>query len=338
MLKSNKTKVIFGILISLIFLYLSFNKVDFSQMGEAFAQANYWYILLGLFVLLFSHFLRALRWGFLLKPIQDVEITPLFNSLIIGYMFNVILPAHLGEFVRAYILGKKKQISSSAIFGTIVIERIIDVFSLLIILAFAIVIFPFPNWVKTSGYVSFIFIILLFLLLILMKRYREKSLVWISKFTKPLPEKLGQKIKETVYSFLDGVVPLKRLFHYFMVLLLSILIWAAYGYVFHLVFYSFNFIHIYSLPWYAALVLLVITTISVLVPSSPGYVGTYHYLCQLSLGLFLVPKSPALSFAVVMHGLNFLPVLVFGLILIFVEGLSIRGIQDSLEVQGEDPE
>ena len=327
MLKSNKTKLIIGILISLIFLYLAARKVDFSHMYQALVAANYWYVLIAVFLMVFSHWLRALRWSYFLKPIQTINTLPLFNALIIGYMFNIFLPAHLGEFVRAYVVAKKRTISSSSVFASIVIERIIDVFSLLAIMAITIVVFPFPSWVRTSGYLSFIFIALLFLILILLKRNRAKSSVWLNKLSKPLPLKFRQKIEELLFSFLDGVVPLKHPSHYFIVTVITILMWAIYTFVFQIVFYSFDFVQIYSLPWYAALVLLVITTISILVPSSPGYVGTYHYLCTLALGMFSVPESPALSFAVVMHGLSFIPVLVLGLVILSIEGLNIKNIQ-----------
>ena len=73
----------------------------------------------------------------------------------------------------------------------------------------------------------------------------------------------------------------------------------------------------------ASLILLVITTIAVVVPSSPGYVGTYHYLCQITLALFGIPAGPALSFAAVVHGVNFIPVLVAGLFFAQHEGMAI---------------
>ncbi len=333
MLKSNRTKLILGILVSAAFLYLAFRKVDFKQMVAAFAAANYWYLLPAVAVIIFSHWLRAVRWGVLLKPIQQVEVSPLFSSLMIGYLFNTFLPAHLGELVRAYLLGKKRPISPSAVFGTIVIERIIDVFTLLVIMALTIVLFPFPPWVRTSGYLSFLFIFLLLLILVMMKRHREPSLRLVGQLTRPLPPHFGQKINELTNSFLDGIVPLKHWSHYVIVVVLSILIWVCYSFVFQLVFYAFDFVRLYSLPWLAALVLLVITTISILVPSSPGYVGTYHYLCQLSLSLFAVPASPALTYAVIMHGMNFVPVLVVGLILLSVEGMSIKGIQKRVQEQ-----
>ena len=224
MLKSNKTKVAIGLLISLVFLFLAFRKVDFGQMYETFVDANYWFILLGVGVNIFSNWLRAVRWGFLLRPVSHVKISSLFDALMIGYMFNVFLPAHLGEFVRAYVLAKKNPVPASAVFGTIVIERIIDVFTLLIIMALTIVVFPFPEWIRTSGYISFVFIGILFVVLLLMKKYRDTTKILIKKAEKFLPEKFTRKFEEMLVSFLDGVVPLKYRYHYIIVFFIAVLV------------------------------------------------------------------------------------------------------------------
>lgn len=317
-----------GILISLLFMVLALRKVDFRQMWAAFSEANYWWYIPTVLILFTSHWLRTLRWKLLLNPIKKVETGVLFSSLLIGYMANTFLPAHLGEFLRAYMVGKKRPVSASAVFGTIVIERIIDVFTLLILLALTMVVFPFPEWVRKSGYISFFVIAGLFLVLVFMKKYRDTGQRILERILRPLPSGLAGRINDFFHSFLDGIVPLKNKSDYITVTVLSVLIWACYAAIFQLVLYSFNFIAIYSLPWTAALVLLVITTISVLVPSSPGYVGTYHFLCQLSLGLFGVPDSPALTFAFVAHGINFLPILVVGLILVSAEGMSLKNLQE----------
>ena len=251
-----------------------------------------------------------------MAPIKTVKIKPLFSALIIGYMANTFTPAHLGEFLRAYVLSKKSGVKTSSIFGTIVTERIIDVFTLLFLMALAFVVFPFPVWVTKSGYVMFAGVVILIVLLILMKKHREKIL-------RPLPQKISSKVDGLFHSFLDGVVGLKNRRHYVITAVLSLLIWAGYGAALQVSFYAFDFVSKYDLPWTAALVTLVITTISVIVPSSPGYVGTYHLLCQLSLGLFAVPKSEALTFAFVLHGINFLPILIVGLIIASIEGVSL---------------
>jgi uncharacterized membrane protein YbhN (UPF0104 family) len=120
-------------------------------------------------------------------------------------------------------------------------------------------------------------------------------------------------MEQIVERFVSGLVPLKRFGDYIAVVVLSIAIWACYAMVFYWCLDAFGFRETYRVPWSASLVLLVTTMLRVAVPSSPGYVGTYHYLCQIALTAFAVPRGPALSFAVVAHGVNFLPVLFVGL-------------------------
>ena len=141
-----------------------------------------------------------------------------------------------------------------------------------------------------------------------------------------MPATVSRKINELLDQFLNGIVALKSAGHYLAVGILSFLIWACYALTFQLLFYAFDFVSLYHLPWTAALVALVITTISVVVPSSPGYVGSYHFLCQLSLGLFAVPKGPALSFAFVMHAVNIFPVFFLGLFILSREKISLASI------------
>jgi uncharacterized protein (TIRG00374 family) len=94
--------LIIGILIGAVFVYLAVRSVDISQMLGALADANYWYVLLAVLVNMFSHYLRAWRWQYFLAPIKTVNSGSLFSALIIGYAANSFVPAHLGEFLRAF--------------------------------------------------------------------------------------------------------------------------------------------------------------------------------------------------------------------------------------------
>ncbi len=320
-------KLILGLLFSLLFLYLAFRRVEFKHMAAALTSVDYWYVLPTVAVILLSLWLRAWRWRYFLLPLQNVGMTPLFNSLLIGYLFNIFLPAHLGEIVRAFVLARKTPLTATAVFGTIVIERIIDVLAMLLLLAAAMIVYPFPQWVKTGGYLTSALVVLLFVLLVLMKKYRTFSLRLLDRIIRPLSAGLAARLTHMLDSFIQGILPLQKKSHILIVALQSIALWACYGLIFQLVLHAFDFIHLYHLPWTAALVLLVITTFGVLVPSSPGYVGTYHYLCQVSLGLFGVPASPALTYAIIMHGINFFPVLILGLIILSKEGLSISSVR-----------
>ena len=107
---NSSIKFIAGIFIGAIFLYLSFRNVNISEMVNALTKANYWYILLAVFILMFSHYLRALRWQLFLAPIKTIHSGSLFSALVIGYAANTFVPAHLGEFLRAFVLGKRHNI------------------------------------------------------------------------------------------------------------------------------------------------------------------------------------------------------------------------------------
>ena len=127
-------KLLIGIAISAFFMTLALRKVDGTELVQAFKQANYWYVAPAILVMFLSHYIRALRWQLLIKPISTIPVKSLYSSLLIGYMANTFLPAHLGEFLRAYMVNKKHHIKTSRIFGTIVIERIIDVLTLLLLI------------------------------------------------------------------------------------------------------------------------------------------------------------------------------------------------------------
>jgi len=321
-------KALAGIVLSLFFMFLAFRQVRFNQMLLAWGRANYWYLLPVLAVIALSLVLRSLRWQYLLAPLQKVKIGVLFTSLSIGYMANTFLPAHLGEFVRAWQARKKTGIAASSVFATIVVERLIDVFCLLLLLAVALLVFPFPGWVRKSGAVMLALVAALSVLLLLMKKYRLKTLALSERLLRPLPASLAVKIKGLLEQFLNGVTALQRPAHYLAVGALSLLIWVCYALIIQLLFFAFAFVGRYQLSWSAALVVTVVTTISVVVPSSPGYVGSFHFLCQLSLGLFAIPKGPALSYAFVLHAVSVFPVFFLGLLFMAREKLSLKSLKE----------
>lgn len=318
-----KRKLLFGLLVSAAFLYLAFRQSTMAQMLAAFREARYWYLVPATALVVLGHLLRALRWRYFLAPLQTVRVRTLFSSLMIGYLGNCVLPAHLGEFIRAYVAGRMSSMSGSAVFGTVVVERIIDLFCVVVLTGLALTLYSFPAWVKISGYLCFGGTVLACLFLGVLDLYRARTLRVVARFTRFLPQALQHKIDRMLHAFLDAILPLRSWKDYVIVFVLTVAIWFCYTYNFLVLFYAFDFTDTYSLPFVAPLVLLVITTISVIVPSSPGYVGTFHYLCQLALGLFGVPPGPALSYALVLHGVNLLPVLVVGLGCIWIEGLGV---------------
>ncbi|MGA1876107.1 MAG: lysylphosphatidylglycerol synthase transmembrane domain-containing protein, partial [bacterium] len=109
-----KKKFLLGLAISTLCLYLIFRKIDLTEFRKSLVTVKYSYLFITLaFIFLFTFF-RALRWKYLLCPLKNIKTASLFELVMIGYLANNILPARIGEVVRALVLGKTEGISKIA--------------------------------------------------------------------------------------------------------------------------------------------------------------------------------------------------------------------------------
>ncbi|MGE5810758.1 MAG: lysylphosphatidylglycerol synthase transmembrane domain-containing protein, partial [Ignavibacteria bacterium] len=127
-------KLWISIIISMVFVVLIFYEVDFNKTEQALRDADYIYLPFAVVLSIVTNILRTYRWKYVINPIKKISTHSLFSGVAIGYMANNLLPARLGEFVRAYMMGKKEGISKSATLATIVLERILDGLALLFFL------------------------------------------------------------------------------------------------------------------------------------------------------------------------------------------------------------
>ncbi len=317
---NNRRKWILGLIISGVFLYFAFKTVDVKELKSSFLRARYIMILPTLLLIFIGHWIRAWRWHYLLKPIKKISLMNLFSALMIGYMGNSILPAHLGEFIRAYVIGRKEGISKSACLATIVIERMIDLITLLIIMMIGLALYPFPDWIIKSGLVLMILTIAALILLIVLKKRSGARSFFSHHIVSKFPGSISKPLSGMMDSFGSGIRRPKNKRDYITITVLSLLIWIGYWLVLYINFYT---LHIQGLGITASIVLLIMTTISVVIPSSPGYVGTYHFLCQFSLGLFGVSPAVGLAYAIVIHALNIFSLLFVGMFFAWKEGIRL---------------
>ena len=132
----NRLQLAIGIGISFVFLYLALRGVNPHDLWAAVQNFNWLYAIPFVAVTLLSMWIRAWRWRYLLLPPADLPPRRLWNPMMAGFALNGLLPARLGEFARAYVLGRKENLPFSRIFGTIVVERIFDTLVLLALLAY----------------------------------------------------------------------------------------------------------------------------------------------------------------------------------------------------------
>lgn len=314
-----KIKIAIGVIISIVFTFLAFRDVNLHEMFDALKGANYLWLLPAFLFMLTSHLVRAYRWRYFLEPMKArVQFAPMFSALMIGYAANNIFPLRLGEFLRAYAIGKSQKISKSSSFATIIVERLIDILSLLLLLASTILFYPLPEIIKSSGYVILAITLGVIIFMIFLM---EKSDATIALLQKLLPARIFVSVERIARSFLQGFQALRNSQHYLKVSFLSIVVWLMYAATVYMAFFAFDFPGDYQLNIAASLVVLVTVSIGIMIPSSPGFVGTYHWFCMQSLALYGVPHSKALSFAVISHALNTLPFTIIGLLYFWKENL-----------------
>jgi uncharacterized protein (TIRG00374 family) len=200
-----KKKLYIGILVSVVFLYLAFRKVDYTELWQALKGANYWFIIPNIILGIFTMWMRAFRWKYMVNPIKKVGLGRLFSSVMIGFMGNNVLPARLGEFIRAYSLGSKENISKSASFATIVVERLFDGFSILFILWATLLLFPFPEWVKRGSNLFLLMNLGLLFFLIFLEIKTDSTVKFFQYIFRILPHKLRMKAEEILLKFISGL-------------------------------------------------------------------------------------------------------------------------------------
>ncbi len=325
-----------GLLLSGFFAYLAVKNIQWNEFFATLEKNKQWWYLLpasGLF--LASFISRAIRWGYLVEPAQKVSFKPLFSSLMIGYMGNNILPLRLGEILRAYALGRKTGLSKSTGLATIVVERLVDIVGLLIFLVIAIFVAPIPEKYQTATLLigGFAFLLLLFLLGLTF--FEEVTRGLAEKIFSVFPSHISNRLSEITASFIRGLQGLRKTHNYGKIFLQTIILWILYATSTYCMLAAFEFTKLYGMTLWSAIVILLIGTVGVMIPSSPGYIGTYHYVIEQALAIYSIPPEPALGFAIVIHLVNYIPVTALGLYFFLREGLRFKELPDSQEVVAE---
>lgn len=344
-----KLKFWIGIIISIGCLYFVFRNIDIVKLLHTLQAGNYVYLLLSMFLQLLTIWLRAERWKYLLAPIKPLTFRHLVPATMIGFMANNVLPARAGEFIRAYVIGKKENISKTSSFATIILERVCDMITMLLFLLFLLFTVQFPqasnagttsfispDILTKAGILSAMFVIGLLIFLVALKEFPRQTTSIARRLLQPLPASLAHKAIKLLESFRTGLQVLKTGRHLFFLVFWSLLVWFLAVVAAWLILEAFAL----DLPFIAAIFVTVLTAFSVAVPSSPGYIGPFHAAVSASV-LFFVPdmdKSVAAGIAIVFHLTCILPITLAGLYYLWKENLSFAEIQHAEEEEIEGPD
>jgi glycosyltransferase 2 family protein len=329
-----------GFALSLFFLFLFLRKMDLANIWEVFKGVDYLYTVPLMAINFGTLWIRARRWAYLLKPIKQVSTGPLFKATAIGFMANNLLPARIGEFVRAFLLGSRERISKTASLATIVVERLFDGFAILFLFFLILLFMPFPpakpgqvitvEMIKVVGIGSFLFYCFVLGALLLLRFENRTAKKAITFLFDCLPGGFSRSAQEKLNSFVNGLEVLKKDKDILIILGYSLALWTILSLSIYLLYQGFQL----KLSLLSAFFVETVLVFGVSIPSAPGFIGTYHWACAAALIFLGVEVNLAKGYAVVHWVANFLPMTGTGLFLLWKEGLSLRALS-SEEDKGE---
>ena len=308
---------VLGFGISIICLYFAFRGIEWIQVAVTFRKANFFWLILSILFQLLSLAIAGFRWKTVIN-LPEVSWASASASMMVGLMVNNILPGRMGEFVRPILLGQEIKRSKAFLFATVVIDRISDLLVLLILGLLSFGMFPFIPWARQMSIVGG-WVLVLGLLVIGIFSYSNVGL----KIEKIICQYCSTRFYERITHFLQklrlGFRSFQSIQRGAAVFGLSWLVWAAW---FLCLYYALNAFKL-ILPIWGVILLLSTLNLGGLVPSSPGYAGTYHLLAILVLSNFAIKKEEALGFILVFHALWYVPQTLLGLIILIKKNLSL---------------
>ena len=318
-LRVDRVRLWGGTALSILLLALTFRGIDFAELWDTLAQANYGLVLVAVGTIIVTSMAKTARWQLLFYPRhRQRRYGKLLAILFIGQMVNIVLPARLGELARAYLVGEIEGESKALTLGTIAVEKAVDLLMVLVLFVGLLLMMAVPRWVQESSVGVAMVTLVLLGTLVLSAHHKERLLSAFGRLLEILPELARARLMGYLEAALEGLETLRRRDVSLAVVGWSVLVWllaASTNYI------AFLALHL-RLPFLAAVFLLIVLQVGVAVPSSPGKVGVFHYLCLLALSVFGVERSPALSYGLLLYFIVFLPPILLGVLFLAWENVS----------------
>jgi uncharacterized protein (TIRG00374 family) len=309
-----------GILVSLLFLWLSTSRVPWGDLGAAMSRVHLWpWLPLAVAAYLLGHLVRGLRCRMIVAELAPISLLSATNVVVLGYGANNILPARLGELARAGMLAQRTGLSYVQCLTVTFLERILDAIVILVLFVIAASRRELPGWVRQVSDVAMVIVsmaTLVVLAAVLLPSLLPRA---ATHLTARLHERLGGRLVSTAYDIVQALAPLRKPTRAAGVLALSLLVWTCEAGLFLAVLPAFDLL---ASPALAALAMSM-TNLGILAPSSPGFVGPFHYFCAKAIETSGANPTVALSYAITVHAAFFVPVTTWAIGVIVSHGVQL---------------
>ncbi|HEY1911663.1 MAG TPA: lysylphosphatidylglycerol synthase transmembrane domain-containing protein [Vicinamibacterales bacterium] len=336
-MRSNlRTVIVLAVAAGLVALFL--NNVDLGGVARGVLEARPEWLLLSLSCTILSLAIRSLRWQFLLEPLGPTSFANAFRATAVGFAASAVLPARAGEVIRPYFLARQSRrasaqaIDTTGAFATVVVERLLDVITVIILLATYL--FGFgrelgleqPRAFAAAKWSAGVFgagALGVLAVSLLMARDAAPLLRLSARAMRPLPARLATVIEGFLTKFVWGLGTLRRPGRLLGALAWSFPLWLSIAMGVWSVALAFRL----AVPFTGTFLLIALLVIGVAVPT-PGSIGGFHEAFRVGVTTFYgVRDGAAVAAAIVLHLITIVPSLVLGLLFAAQEGLSVTGLR-----------
>ena len=286
--------------------------------------------LLGMAVLItaVTYILRTWRWQYLLAPIGPARFGPAFRATVIGFAASFLLPARAGEVIRPYLLARKERLSATAAFATIILERLLDLVTVLLLFGVFVVTMDRTSVsgdpaalarVKVGGQLAALAAVAGLALFFTLARHPERIGRWALQVERILPARLARLVARFVESFAQGLAVMRQPGRLLVALAWSFPIWVSIAAGIWLTSLAFHI----TFPFAGSFLVTMLLVVGVAMPT-PGAIGGFHAAYQIAVQTFFAaPDDRAVGGAIVLHAISFVPVTLLGIVFMAREGLTL---------------
>lgn len=338
---------VLGLAISALCLFLIFKDIDLGQLAGAFRSFNLLWLIPSLFFFYWSMYLRAVRWGLLFRPRYQIPGRRLFRPLMICFAFNSILPGRLGEIVRAYLVGKTEKTGMASALATVVSERIFDSVTLLTSLGIALALLSpldldvsveFWN-IEIDGSMLGPLIRAIVALcavtvvgaVFFMVPAGPPFMVRMARRVPGIPERWRTRIIDLIEGLARGFESVRDPRTLLGIVAYSIVLWGLIAVSNLMLAYGFNL----TMSYVEAVAIMALIAVFIVIPAAPGYWGLYEAGALFSLAVLGIEENQSIgaAYAIVMHLVQFVPIVLIGLVFAAQAQVSLKDVRESSETK-----
>ena len=300
------------VLVTLLFSYIALSDINLSLAWSALRASDLWWIAASLIPFALGNVARALRWRSLFARGRRPPAGATTNAMMVGYLYNNIMPARVGEAARVVVLTQRSSAPPVEIVGTVVVERLYDVVAILVIFFAAEPWLPHVSWFGAAALAALVLAALIIAVATVLAVYGDRPVRWLLRPLRRLSLFSGERLEHTIAEVTHGLSGLRHLGLALEAFMWTIAAWLLTALCAYFVSLAFHL----QLPFACGLLVAVAIGLGMILPSPPAAVGVFEGAVLIVLRAYGVPASSALPYAVVLHVVNFVPFVLIGLFLV----------------------